>query len=236
MRLRPQQYWAIIITLLFHTILIWALFFSEINKSEGLDVYEIELKPEAPENKEEEKNADIQQKAEAELKEMLASRAAKRAVRGERWAEKQSTQDIEQLQEAFEQRQEQTKALGKMQKKPQISFSEKDEIKEEEKQEAPQTVFFVGKSRVEYFLAERYRKKLPIPVYKCEGGGIVEIAISVNRRGNVVNAEVVKERSRSASDCMQKAALNAALTSVFSERPEALVIQQGRIIYQFAAQ
>ncbi len=85
-------------------------------------------------------------------------------------------------------------------------------------------------------MAERYRVKLPIPVYKCEGAGVVEVAIWVNRKGMVTQAEVIKVRSNSASECMKNTALNAALTSSFSESKTALVSQKGRIVYQFAAQ
>lgn len=240
MKIKSQQYWAIIITLLFHTVLFWLLFFAEVYKSEKEMTYEIALEPESLQELEEEKQAEIERKANEQLQEILSNRAAKRMVRNEETQEMQFTEETKQLQEEFEQRQMQSKTLQKTQKTPQITFSEKEEKGESNAQaeaSAPaQTVFYIGKSRVEYFLAERYRIKLPIPVYKCEGAGTVEVAITVNRQGMVVAAQVMKERSHSASECMQEAALNAALTSVFSERPEALVAQQGRIVYQFAAQ
>lgn len=234
MRLKPQQYWAIIITLLFHTVVVWLLFFAEMSKSSENNTYEIELDPEILEVEKDEIKEKIQEVADAELQEILSNKAAKRPVKGEQF-EMQKTSA--QLQEEFEDKQAVTQKIKKFREKSSINFAEEKEDKVQEEQEKePQTVFYVGKSRVEYFLAQRYRVKLPIPVYKCEGGGKVEVAISVNRQGMVINAEVVKERSRSGSDCMKGAALNAALASVFSKRPNAPNLQQGRIVYQFAPQ
>lgn len=233
MKLKQQQYWAIIVTLLFHAVLFWLLFFAEIGKFQKEKTYEIELDAAPIEDVKEQKQEQIKAAAEQQLAEMLSNKAAKRGLRGEKI--KQTSQ---QLKEEFEERQQQSEALFKTKNASQITFSEeKDTLKKEEKtqKEKPQTVFFVGNSRVEYFLAERYRVKLPIPVYKCEGAGTVEVAISVNRMGMVVAAEVVKQRSN-ASECMREAALNAALTSEFSKHPQAAAIQYGRVVYKFAAQ
>lgn len=236
MNLKSQQYWAIIITLLFHAMVFWLLFFAEMNRFAENNTYEIELNPAIQEDVEEQEQAKIKEAAGAELREILTSKAAKRIVSGEQWQEEQASS--EQLQEEFEKKQKQTQQVVKLRAKAQINLAKEKQQNESESEEekVPQTVFYVGKSRVEYFLAQRYRVKLPIPVYKCEGGGTVEVAISVNRKGMVTDAGIIKDRSRSASDCMKEAALNAALTSVFSERAAALITQKGRIVYQFAAQ
>lgn len=231
MKLKPQQYWAIIITLFFHVLVFWFLFFTEIRKNAEDTAYEIELAVETLETENEEKKAKIEELANAQLQELLSNKAAKRAVAGE-YLQEQTTS--EELQAEFEEKQAESRSLKQHTRKSKINF--KEEKKQEEEEKAPQTVFYVGKSRVEYFLAQRYRVKLPIPVYKCEGGGTVEVAIFVNSKGTVVNAELIKERSRSGSDCMKEAALNAALTSVFSENLDAPAVQQGRIVYQFAPQ
>lgn len=234
MNLKSQQYWAIIVTLLFHVILFWFLFFTEMQKRELLKEYELELAPEPKQSVEEKEK--IEKIAETEVRELLSSKAAKRYERGEKTVrEKITTEQLKAELEELKSKQPTKASLSK----PKITF-EKEEIEREMKdtieETEPQTVFYVGKSRVEYFLAERYRVALPIPVYQCEGGGLVEVAIDVNKKGVVVSAEVIKKRSKSASDCMHEAALQAALASVFSERPEAPEIQKGRIVYKFAPQ
>ncbi|PVX52110.1 hypothetical protein C7377_0409 [Balneicella halophila] len=234
MNLKPHQYWAINVTLFFHVILFWFLFFVEMRKSAERLEYELELAPEPNKESELEEKIKIEERADAELKEMMTSEASKRLVRGEQTHEEVTT---EVLQEEFAELKKEQLKVSK-EEKPQLTFEKTQDTIERktEQKEERQTIFYVGKSRVEYFLAERYRVKLPIPVYQCEGGGTVEVAIAVNRKGVVVGAEVVKHRSRSASDCMHAAALHAALASVFSERPEAPVSQQGRIVYKFAPQ
>ncbi len=233
MSLKPQQYWAIIITLLFHTVVFWLLFFSEINKSREGQVYELELDEKIAEIEKERKKENLDKIAEQQLNEMLTSRAVKRAVSNEK------IEQSSELKEEFQQKQQEIKDLLAFQKQPQISFSKK--VKKEVKTfdttlHKKQTVFYLGKSRVEYFLAERYRVKLPVPIYQCEGAGTVFVAIYVNRKGFVVNAEVIKSLSRSASNCMKEAALQAALSSVFGKRSQAPSVQKGRIVYMFAAQ
>ncbi len=231
MKLRKQQYWAIIITLLFHTVLFWLLFFSEIKKSENVKFYELELATKVKEDVKK-KEKELKEVVEQQLSKMLTSNAVKRAVGNEKF--EQSTK----LKEEFQQKQEQMQALQATQRLSKISLpkAEKKQIKKVDSTNRNQTVFYVGKSRVEYFLAERYRVKLPVPVYQCEGSGTVYIAIYVNRKGFVVNAEVIKDLSHSATSCMKEAALQAALSSVFGKRSQAPSVQKGRIVYMFAAQ
>ncbi len=230
MNFKPQQYWAIIITLLFHTVLFWLLFFSEIKKSENAKLYELELVAEEKEDVKEKKKK-LKEIAEQQLNEMLTSKAVKRAVGNEKF------EQSNQLKEEFHQKQKQLQAL-QASKLSKISLpkAEKKQIKKANATNRDQTVFYVGKSRVEYFLAERYRVKLPVPVYQCEGSGTVYIAIYVNRKGVVVNAEVIKDLSLSATNCMKEAALQAALSSVFGKRSQAPSVQKGKIVYMFAAQ
>ncbi len=235
MKLKSQQYWAIVITLLFHVVVFWILFFVEMKKSQKIGLYELELdakKVTEIEKKKKKDKEEVDKIAEQQLNEMLTSRAVKRAVGNEKIEQSSESK------EEFHQEQKQIKVLQAPKKLPQISLSKKEDkgTKIVDTIDKKQTVFYVGKSRVEYFLAERYRVKLPVPVYQCEGAGTVQIAIYVNRKGSVVNAEVIKEGSRSATNCMREAALQAALSSVFGKRPQAPYVQKGRIVYMFAAQ
>lgn len=235
MKIKSSKYWAVIITLLFHTILVWGLFFMENNRFEKEKIYELDLETKISKEEVIEKEQKLKELAKQQVQELLSNKGAKRFVSGEKLQE--ST--LEDLKEEYSEREKKAdKILKKSEPKPEDTDNKEIALKEEIEEEAQerQTVFFVGNSRVEYFLAERYRVKLPIPVYQCEGGGVVEIAIQVNKQGMVVEAEVVKQRSRSASECMQEAALYSALNSQFSERPEYVGLQKGRIVYQFVPQ
>ncbi len=146
MRLKPQQYWAIIVTLLFHTVLFWALFFSEMRKSQKNRAYEIELSEKMPSLKEEKKlkKSELEKIAKQQLRELMSSKAAKRPEVGEEIAERELmssraakrlevgeeiaeadvTEEMQQLQQEFEQKKAQVSALKRVQKRPKITFTE----------------------------------------------------------------------------------------------------------------
>lgn len=97
------------------------------------------------------------------------------------------------------------------------------------------STFYSGESSVSYNLKDRYARFLPIPVFKCEFGGKVVVAIVVNRKGVVQKAEVIKEQSEP-DDCLQEVATGAAKRSKFNEKPAAPDLQTGTITYNFVKQ
>lgn len=122
------------------------------------------------------------------------------------------------------------------QSKADASSSEDDEVavpdKSEKKENAPQ---YKGPTVLSYSLDGRKAIYLPVPVYKCMGGGDVSIQISVNRKGKVVAAKVIEAASVS-DECIRKAALDAAKRSTFSASSKAPEKQIGDITYRFIAQ
>ena len=76
---------------------------------------------------------------------------------------------------------------------------------------------------------------LPIPVYKCIGGGDVYVSIMVNRKGYVVSASVMGDISANDS-CIREYAVKAAKASRFTSSATAPEKQQGEIVYRFIAQ
>lgn len=94
---------------------------------------------------------------------------------------------------------------------------------------------YKGPSVISYFLKDRKAVHLPIPVYKCIGGGDVAVAIVVNRQGEVVNATVIPDRSAQ-DNCLREYAIRAAKSSVFTSSAEAPSRQTGEIVYRFIAQ
>lgn len=94
-----------------------------------------------------------------------------------------------------------------------------------------------GNVTVSYSLENptRYRRRLPVPAYKCEGGGRVVVDITVDRNGTVVSASVNKTLSDSDSE-LYDAAVETALRSKFDLNQSAPQRQQGTITYIFVPQ
>ena len=94
---------------------------------------------------------------------------------------------------------------------------------------------YSGPSVVSYLLEGRKASRLPIPAYRCYGGGMVTVIISVDNAGNDVAAKVQDEVS--AEDrCLREFAVRAARLSKFSADPKAPARQAGNIVYQFLSQ
>lgn len=95
---------------------------------------------------------------------------------------------------------------------------------------------YKGPSVISYTLDGRKAQSLPVPVYKCYGGGDVSVQITVNRKGYVVDASVIESTSTSSDDCIVKAAIDAAKRSRFRASANAPEKQIGEIVYRFIAQ
>ena len=96
-------------------------------------------------------------------------------------------------------------------------------------------VEYTGPSVVSYNLDGRKASHLPKPVYKCYGGGMVTVIITVDNAGNVTDAKV--QDATSAKDkCLREHAVMAAMKSRFSRDPKAPARHRGDIIYQFISQ
>ena len=92
-----------------------------------------------------------------------------------------------------------------------------------------------GNVTVSFSLAGRHSVYLHVPAYLCEGGGEVEVTISVNRNGAVIGASIVRDKS-SSDECLREMALNAARRSRFNVSSSAPDPQSGTISYIFIPQ
>lgn len=94
-----------------------------------------------------------------------------------------------------------------------------------------------GSVTVSYSLSApvRHAISLPVPAYMCEEAGEVVVDITVNRDGGIVECSINKARS-SKNECLRKAALEKAGSSLFDANPSAPARQHGTIKYQFVAQ
>jgi hypothetical protein len=97
-------------------------------------------------------------------------------------------------------------------------------------------IVFKGKTNIYYSLENRYHIRLPVPVYKCEGFGIVEVQIFVDQKGFVVNAQVPNLGESMNEICLAEAAKTAAMATKFNSNFDAPLRQQGTITYHFQSQ
>ena len=103
-----------------------------------------------------------------------------------------------------------------------------------QKLDSLKSTFYSGKSSVSYSLKGRYAVYLPIPVFKCPEGGLVEVEIWVNEDGRVQKAKV-KGENLSKDECINEVAYSAALRSRFNAKSGAK-LEVGTITYRFVKQ
>lgn len=94
---------------------------------------------------------------------------------------------------------------------------------------------YSGPSVLSWTLDGRKASKLPIPAYRCIGGGTVTVIITVDNQGSVVGAKVQDDVSSSDS-CLREFAVRAAKMSRFSASSTAPAHQVGNIVYSFIPQ
>lgn len=92
-----------------------------------------------------------------------------------------------------------------------------------------------GNVTISWSLAGREAVYIHNPAYRCPGAGSVTIAITVNRNGNVIAAEVDKI-SRSDDNCLIDMAIEAAQKTTFNVSSSAPEKQKGTVTYIFMAQ
>ena len=91
-----------------------------------------------------------------------------------------------------------------------------------------------GRVTVSFSLSDPVRtsRRLVVPAYRCEGGGEVGVAITVDRGGEVTAARV----ERGGDECMRETALQAARGSLFNIDASAPARHNGTITYIFIPQ
>ncbi|MBT4399840.1 MAG: hypothetical protein HOD37_10190 [Bacteroidetes bacterium] len=95
---------------------------------------------------------------------------------------------------------------------------------------------YEGPTNIYFNLEDREMTRMPVPVYKCEGSGLVHLDIRVTRRGKVELVSVDKASSTTSDPCLIKAAKDAALKTRFNFSTKAPMLQSGTISYNFIAQ
>lgn len=230
-------------TVIFHLVLAIFLVCVGISRLDSQQRMEIEIdmpEPEIVEQKQEEqkkKEQILQQSADEEVNEMLRSLAVNEDV----VRKNAETQPHERVEEYIEQIQEEIDSdYGGRYRPNKNKLYKEDSIrvqrdKKERMLDSLQSTVYVGKSSVSYNIKGRYKTYLPIPVYKCEFGGKIVVAVVVNRQGRVIKAEVVDADSNK-DDSLREVAVDAALKSEFNVDEKAPERQAGTITYNFVKQ
>lgn len=91
----------------------------------------------------------------------------------------------------------------------------------------------IGNDGIAYELGGRKISFKAKPTYKIQAQGKVVVAITVDRRGNVINALPGIKGSTTFNKYLLSKAKEAALKTTFNSRPNAPENQQGKIIYHF---
>ena len=230
-------------TVIFHLVLAIFLVCVGISRLDSQQRMEIEIdmpEPEIVQQKQEEqkkKEQILQQSADEEVNEMLRSLA----VNEDAVKKNAETQPHERVEEYIEQIQEEIDSdYGGRYRANKNKHYKEDSIrvqrdKKERMLDSLQSTVYVGKSSVSYNIKGRYKTYLPIPVYKCEFGGKIVVAVVVNRQGRVIKTEVVDAESNK-DDSLREVAVDAALKSEFNVDEKAPERQTGTITYNFVKQ
>ena len=230
-------------TVIFHLVLAIFLVCVGISRLDSQQRMEIEIdmpEPEIVQQKQEEqkkKEQILQQSADEEVNEMLRSLA----VNEDAVKKNAETQPHERVEEYIEQIQEEIDSdYGGRYRANKNKHYKEDSIrvqrdKKERMLDSLQSTVYVGKSSVSYNIKGRYKTYLPIPVYKCEFGGKIVVAVVVNRQGRVIKAEVVDAESNKA-ESLREVGVDAALKSELNVDEKAPERQTGTITYNFVKQ
>jgi hypothetical protein len=117
---------------------------------------------------------------------------------------------------------------------PDINFDVPEDIVRNEQQNDHEP--YSGPTTITYELAGRSHLRVPVPVYKCPDGGIVEVNISVDRQGRVIRADVDGSPGNFNEACNFQMAIDAAMGSRFTGKADAPPVQSGTITFYFQRQ
>jgi len=117
-----------------------------------------------------------------------------------------------------------------------IQSFEANDVKDVPVQEARSEGAFKGETNISYRLENRYDTYIYVPVYLCQYGGEVTIAIAVDRSGNVVKTKLDNSSATTTDPCLREAALKAAGRMRFNSSQNAPALQKGSVTFIFQAQ
>ncbi len=236
MKLTPDQKAGLYITATIHLAVIIVLLLVRISyelKTENSFVLDFTKEEEIQKEKEQ---LELQKSAAERLEQLIAAASGEplRNVAVDQGALKddRGTNAEELYREAERLAQELRDGQNRQEEDPEAFASTEAPAKPQPKQESKP---YSGPSVLSWSLDGRKASHLPIPAYRCYGAGEVTVIITVNNKGDVVNAKV-DESVSTADNCLRTFAVRAARLSKFSASPSAPSRQMGTITYAFVAQ
>lgn len=135
----------------------------------------------------------------------------------------------------YREAQELQERLDQSRREVEEASSSEDQVSVYREDDGKKKDAYKGPSVISYTLEGRKAMNLPVPAYKCMGGGDVSVSIIVNRKGYVTGVRIIEAVS-SPDQCLRGYALRAASSSRFTASPDAPERQAGEIVYRFVAQ
>ena len=219
-------------------IVVLCLYNIQLQKSEEVDEYMVEMMlQEDVEELEKEKEELMEEREKLDpLKSHMAYNEAEDASKGEpepfktleelmeeRKAAEDSEDPSEQEDGEYEMR---MKELQRKRQEAEQLLGEKDAKKQEYTQNLKKR-----RTSVSYSLINRNGLRLPPPIYTCIEGGKVVVNIEVNNNGQVIDADFNAKSSNTSNGCLVENAVTYALKARFSSHVRAS--QKGTITYIF---
>lgn len=225
------------VTIVFHLILIIVFLIISISRVVRQEISFIsdQQLSEHLHQEELEKRESIKEAAQSQLEDQLAGRPVQRyravAVQRNSPLKDDRNTNADKLYKDAEDLQKRIKNAAKLDNSEGVDDAPSSELAKQN----DDTPKYQGPSVLHWSLDGRSAFYLPIPVYKCKGGGDVTVQISVGRNGYVKSASII-EGSSVADGCIRNAALAAAKRSRFSVSDRASDPQVGQITYRFIEQ
>jgi hypothetical protein len=228
-------------TLVFHILLVSLFLLAEVDMKGTVQEEELLIEfpdfvpePEIPDQIDQQEGEPIPNEAAAPLSQMQSSRTN---VASNRLAQPEEFFDEDYLREVEAARQLVADVNNQLSKET-VSL---DDIKmpvqttEGMDPETIENVIYTGESNIVYYLENRYHLRLPIPVYLSQSGGTVIVDITVNRQGQVTQADP-RPNPAIRDEQIYLYAKAAASRTVFNADPSAPDPQRGTIHYTFIPQ
>ena len=248
---RERSYIAIIAALALHAVALAILHFTPFSTYQAPSPYaEVDLMEESDEALEEETHTleDLMRQRVAEdVANLVADANAERSEQRQSSLSQRANERLD-AQVEGELRQFEQEAFEAMAERRKAKESERDgeegeaeKAAQSSKQQALEKYDYYGKAyngnvTAEYDLPGREARLIHIPGYKCKGGGLVKVNITVNPSGEVMEAEIDGSASSYTGDCLPTEALSSARKSVFFIKSSAAKKQRGSITYRFIPQ
>jgi hypothetical protein len=95
---------------------------------------------------------------------------------------------------------------------------------------------YQGPTRIYYYLENRYKIEMPVPIYKCENSGKIVFNIVVNQRGRISDYSFDETASSRSDACLLEAAISSIKRTRFNPDSKSPKKQAGSITYEFMEQ